>query len=183
MPQNALARVSTEHVLPAAEIGPALDKLVRASMDPFPLAPPSPSLLLEDRIARDGVRSGAIPAGAPAAPSGYTCPDCQGALLEVDPGHGQYRCRIGHAWSAEALLSAHDAEFQRALWTALRSLDEKAALATRLEQESARRGHSVMTGHYASTAQECTAAAETLRRFLLSLSEELGAEPEAEAGS
>ncbi|WP_372664628.1 chemotaxis protein CheB [Amycolatopsis kentuckyensis] len=169
MPESALAAVDAEFVLPASELGAALDKLTRVPLDQSAEPTPSPALLLEDRIARDGVRLGAVLPGAELPPSGYTCPDCQGTLLEVDRA-GQYRCRIGHAWSAEALLGAHDTEFQRALWTALRSLDEKAGLAERLHKESKHRHHGLLADRYAVTAKECTTAAETLRKFLLSLS-------------
>jgi two-component system chemotaxis response regulator CheB len=168
MPENALALVEAECVLPAAELGAAVDKLVRAPVEEADVRPPTPALLLEDRIARDGVRLGSVVPGE-LPTSGYTCPDCQGALMEVDAA-GQYRCRIGHAWSAEALLVAHDAEFERAVWTALRSLDEKAALAERLRRSSEHRRLGMLANRYARTAKECAAAAETLRKFLFSLS-------------
>ncbi|MEV5714645.1 chemotaxis protein CheB [Amycolatopsis mediterranei] len=176
MPESALACVSTEHVYPADVLGKVLDHVVRTAASTRPVEPPSPALLLEDRIARDGVRRGAV-AEEVAAASGYSCPDCQGSLLEIGQQAGQYRCRIGHAWSAEALLAARDIELERALWTALRSLDEKAALARRMQHDAAGRGHAGLTGRYVNTARECATAAETLRRFLLSLS------PETEAHS
>ncbi|MGK3207126.1 chemotaxis protein CheB [Amycolatopsis sp. MEPSY49] len=175
MPESALALVDAECVLPAGELGPALDKIVRVPVDGADVPPPSPALLIEDRIARDGVRLGSVAPDAALPPSGFTCPDCQGALMEVDAA-GQYRCRIGHAWSAEALLGAHDTELQRALWMALRTLDEKAALAERLRKDSERR-HGMLADRYAGTAKECAAAAETLRRFLFSLGAEAGASP------
>lgn len=178
MPENALALVNPECVLPAAEIGPALDKLVRRRAEDADAPQPSAALLLEDRIARDGVRLGAVVPGPDLPPSGYTCPDCRGALMEVGSA-GRYRCRIGHAWSVEALLGAHDTEFERALWTALRSLDEKTALARRLRQDSERRNHGMLANRYATTARECAEAAETLRKFLFSLAAEQ--EPESQA--
>ncbi|MGW5720964.1 chemotaxis protein CheB [Amycolatopsis sp. NPDC003865] len=168
MPQSALAAVDAEFVLPVGELGAALDKLARVPLEPAETPPPSGALLLEDRIARDGVRLGAVPPSADLPTAGYTCPDCQGPLLETDP-MGQYRCRIGHAWSAEALLGAHDTEFERALWTALRSLDEKAGLAERLRDDAEHRNHYLLAGRYASTQRECAVAAEALRKFLLSL--------------
>jgi two-component system chemotaxis response regulator CheB len=174
MPENALARTQTEHVYPIDVLGKILDKLVRTPAEPGPAEPPSPALLLEDRIARDGVRLDAVIPGAETPPSGYSCPDCGGALLDVGRSHGHYRCRIGHGWTAEALFGAHDAEFERALWTALRSLDEKAALAKRMQRDTVHRGLGGMTGRYETTERECEAAAETLRRFLMAQHPETG---------
>lgn len=62
--------------------------------------------------------------------SGYTCPDCNGSLAAIGEGH--FRCRVGHAWTADALLSARDTEIEAALWVALRSLQEKAKMARQL---------------------------------------------------
>ncbi|MYW94215.1 chemotaxis protein CheB [Amycolatopsis rubida] len=174
MPSSALAAVGAARVLPAAELGGALDKMVRMPLEPADVPPPSRALLLEDRIARDGVRLGAVRPEAAQSSAAYTCPDCHGTLTEV--ASGQYRCRIGHAWSPEALLLAQDTEFQRAVWTALRSLDEKVALAERLEHDARHRHHSLLTERYAGTARECLAAANTLREFLLSLSDKPRAE-------
>ncbi|WUH88354.1 chemotaxis protein CheB [Amycolatopsis sp. NBC_00438] len=177
MPENALVRTPTEHVYPAEVLGKVLDKLVRAPAEPGPEDQPSPALLLEDRIARDDVRQDAVVPGDGTPASGYSCPDCQGTLLEMSRSHGQYRCRIGHAWSAEALLSAHDVEFERALWTALRSLDEKAALARRMQRDTTHRGLAGLTGRYDTTVHECTTAAETLRRFLIARNPDPGSTP------
>lgn len=173
MPESALARTSTEHVYPVELLGKVLDKLVRTPVSTAGVPPPSPALLLEDRIARDGVRLDAVVQDDVTPPSGHSCPDCGGTLAEVGGRDSHYRCRIGHGWSAEALLRAHDLEFERALWTALRSLDEKAALARRM-QENAFRGAAPSGSRYANTARECVAAAETLRRFLLAQDPESG---------
>ena len=62
--------------------------------------------------------------------SGYTCPDCNGSLVAL--GGGSFRCRVGHAWTRDALLAARDDEVENALWVALRSLQEKAKLARQL---------------------------------------------------
>ncbi|GLY40624.1 chemotaxis protein CheB [Amycolatopsis sp. NBRC 101858] len=173
MPESALARTPTEHVYPVGVLGGVLDELVRTPVPAAGPAPPSPALLLEDRIARDGIRLDAVDPDTLSPPSGHSCPDCGGVLVEIGARNGYYRCRIGHAWSAEALLGAHDLEFERALWTALRSLDEKAALARRMQENGAGRS-GLAGGRYETTVRECVAAAGTLRRFLLAQDTENG---------
>jgi two-component system chemotaxis response regulator CheB len=175
MPENALAVVETDHVVRAVEIGAVLDKLVRMPVEPFEGPPPSDALLLEDRIARESVRFGALTPAERSAGSGYTCPDCQGSLTEVGPG--RYRCRIGHAWSAPALLDAHSGEFQLALMKALRALDEKAALVRKLAAQAGATKPRGLAERYAASAREAADAAETLRRFLLDANREVAAEP------
>ncbi|MEV5712563.1 chemotaxis protein CheB [Amycolatopsis mediterranei] len=176
MPENALAVVDTEHVAPAAEIGAVLDKLVRLPVEPFEVPSPPDALLLEDRIAREAVRLGALTPAQRSAGSGYTCPDCQGSLTEVDPA-GRYRCRIGHAWSAPALLDAHSGEFQLALMKALRALDEKVALVRKLAAQASARRPRGLAERYTASAREAADAAETLRRFLLDATREAAADP------
>lgn len=169
MPEAALRRVETEHVLPAGEMGPTLDKLAREAVDVSTAPQASPSLLLEDRIARHGGSVTEHETEGAGAMSGYTCPDCQGALIEMEPGSGNYRCRIGHAWSAEALHAAQGNELQRALWTALRSLDEKTSLSRRLEEDARKRGNHTLVHRYNESAGEASEAADVLRNYLVSL--------------
>jgi two-component system chemotaxis response regulator CheB len=177
MPENALARVDTAHVHTADLLGKALDELVRRPVDDVPVEPPSATLLLDDRIARDGVQLDAVTPAPPTSPSAFTCPDCHGTLLQIDQAEEHYRCRIGHGWSAEALLASHDLELQRALGTALRSLNEKVALAERLQRDVAPRGLPVRAARHRTVARESAKAAEELRRFLLSLTPEAGPRP------
>ncbi|WP_410657571.1 chemotaxis protein CheB [Amycolatopsis sp. lyj-112] len=173
MPENALARVTTEYVHPADLLGKVLDKVVRTPVDDMPASPVPAALLLEERIARDGVRLGAVTVGGSTPAAGYQCPDCQGSLLEVGSADGQFRCRIGHGWTDEALLGAHDVELERALWTALRSLDERVSLAERMRRRAATRGRPGVNRRFEETVRESSAAAETLRRFLLALDQEI----------
>ncbi|MFI5611878.1 chemotaxis protein CheB [Amycolatopsis sp. NPDC051903] len=167
MPANALGEVATEYVLTAAEIGLTLGKLVRQPVDEPVVPPPPAALLVEDRIARDSVAFVSVRPGENAPPSGYTCPDCQCALIAIDDPRERFRCRLGHAWSAGALLGAHDSQFEHAVSTALRSLDEKAAFARKLERRSRDRGQQSLGHFYARSGGEAADAADTLRRFLV----------------
>ena len=67
------------------------------------------------------------------APSEFTCPECHGALWEINDGNVlRYRCHVGHAQTAEVVLDAKDAEGENTLWAVLRSHQERATLARRM---------------------------------------------------
>lgn len=69
----------------------------------------------------------------PGQPSPYGCPDCGGVLWELGEGKLlRFRCRTGHAYSTGSLMASQSEALEEALWNALRALEEKAALATRL---------------------------------------------------
>jgi two-component system chemotaxis response regulator CheB len=79
----------------------------------------------------------------------------------------RYRCRIGHAWTAAGLLSQQTAALEQALWTALRSLEEKSSLSRKLLADASGRRHQSLVGRYENAAEEAERAAEEIRRFLL----------------
>jgi two-component system chemotaxis response regulator CheB len=162
MPDNALRQVDVDHVLPAAQIGELLRKLTTEEVDEN-VNQPDRTLELEDYVAR-----GEPPPGEGyrhiGAPSGFSCPDCSGSLADL--GEDRFRCRVGHAWTSEALLDAHGAELERALWTALRTLDERTNLATKMADSR----QSNVAGRYRRIAEETSEAAEILRKHLFTIS-------------
>jgi two-component system chemotaxis response regulator CheB len=54
------------------------------------------------------------------------CPDCRGVLAVEVLANGQlsFTCRIGHAFSAESLMTAKEDELETALWTAVEIYEE-----------------------------------------------------------
>lgn len=132
MPHNALAAGVVDHELPAAEIGELLARLPARHPAEQP-GEPDPRMKLENQIAMAGRFTTDFDAEALGTPSSYSCPDCNGPLVTVNGS--QYRCRVGHAWTADALLRARDREVENALWVAIRSLEEKATLSRRLAKE------------------------------------------------
>jgi two-component system, chemotaxis family, protein-glutamate methylesterase/glutaminase len=169
MPQNAIRHLTPDHVLPVSEMGPLLAKLTRQE-SVADRAPPAELLLeLENEIAQNRRTAVDYQANGVGAPSGFSCPDCQGVLSELGPDEGRYRCRVGHAWSADALLHAQGDVFERALWTALRSLDEKASMASRMSRDAEQRGNHRLAERYSRTADEANQAADVLRERLTAM--------------
>jgi two-component system chemotaxis response regulator CheB len=95
----------------------------------------------------------------------FACPDCGGVLFE-SAADGQFTCRVGHAYSPEALLMQDADRVEEALWAGLRALEEAGVLARRLEHRARERLQIASAAHFATQAGEATARARVLRRLL-----------------
>lgn len=101
----------------------------------------------------------------PGRPAAMTCPDCHGAMFVLEEGNViRYRCRVGHAWSPESLLTEQMEAAEAALWAAVRTLEEKAALHRALSERTT--GTRLAHGYHAERAEEATASAAVLRDML-----------------
>ena len=101
----------------------------------------------------------------------YSCPDCGGVLTEVEEGGlMHFRCRVGHAFSPETLATYQAATIERALWTALRAMDENAEVWNRLAARAAEQGRHSILRRYEEKAQEIYEAMDALNALLLNAS-------------
>ncbi|MDU0292078.1 chemotaxis protein CheB [Saccharothrix longispora] len=178
MPASVLRNIHVDHVLSAAKMGALLRECVgqevRQGDEPSDLA------RRETAIASSGVATHADEVISMGHPSNFSCPDCQGNLVELDVVPKRFRCQVGHAWTAEALLDAQGVTLEKALWTALRTLEEKAGLARRMRQDAVKRGAELLVRRYQRTEEEASSAADVLRGHLLS--GEYTRQADAEAG-
>ncbi|HTG32464.1 MAG TPA: chemotaxis protein CheB [Thermoanaerobaculia bacterium] len=164
MPESAIANVPVDHVLPLGDIGPILDRLAR---EPRPAIPADCGTVEEepyDMGANDKDTGGPGPAGQP---SGFTCPDCGGSLYER-PGEQplHFRCRTGHAFSPESLLAKQSDCLDAALWAALRSLEENAAMARRMAKRAREHDNEMSRRRYERRAHDAEGHAKLLRSML-----------------
>ena len=163
MPKSAIANVAVDHVLPAAGIGDLLDRLLYEPRtaeggicDEIEEEPDTMGVSVEPKIDRG------------AEPSGLTCPDCGGSLFERPGEHPlHFRCRTGHAYSPESLLSKQFHALEGSLWAALRALEENASLSRRLEQRSLQHGNLYSSARFEKRALEAEKHAEALRHLLV----------------
>jgi two-component system, chemotaxis family, protein-glutamate methylesterase/glutaminase len=166
MPLSAIRNVAVDHVLPIAEIGPLLARLV-AEPAPDEAAFPMPrDMALEIQLAEgdmDPINAQQIPG----APSVFACPECHGTLFEVQDGELlRFRCRVGHAYSSDSMEAEHTDSLEAALWAALRALEESAALARRLGEQAEKLRGSQVAARYLTRAAEREQQAGLLRRVL-----------------
>ncbi|HET8787635.1 MAG TPA: chemotaxis protein CheB [Actinomycetes bacterium] len=165
MPTSAAEHAEVDHVLAAASMGRLLAKLT-AEPATEPPGPAPTDMTVE--VEMEGFSLEAMEGEHPGEPSGFSCPDCNGVLWEIQTeGLRRYRCRVGHAWSPESLLIQQSEALEAALWIALRTLEERAALARRLAEPARRRGHSVTATRFEEQATEAQQAARQVRNLLL----------------
>jgi two-component system, chemotaxis family, protein-glutamate methylesterase/glutaminase len=165
MPDAALRQVPGAVVRPAGELAAALVALLgRAVTD---VHRRSERLAEEVEVALGRRAPGSEPFREAA---GLSCPDCSGPLYGADgpPQLLRYRCRIGHAWTQESLRAAQTVAAERALETALRALEEKAALHHRIARNAEERGSSRLAGRARETAHDALASAALVRDLLSS---------------
>jgi two-component system, chemotaxis family, protein-glutamate methylesterase/glutaminase len=160
MPRNAIAAQIVDHEVAAGAAGRLFAKLAERPDEDVRMERDA-AMELENRIAMGPRYSDVFDAEALGPPSGYTCPDCNGSLMAV--GESNYRCRVGHAWTPDALFRARDKETENALWVALRSLEEKAKLSRRQANVVA---PGALQRRYAEIADETERAVEILRSRL-----------------
>jgi two-component system, chemotaxis family, protein-glutamate methylesterase/glutaminase len=126
MPASALAVDAADEVLPVAAIGDALTRLVRV-----PVIDPREEALVSAEPDPAEMEHGPNRPDGPA--SGFTCPECSGALWELREGSlVRYRCRVGHSYSDDAMVDAQGSAGEAALWTALEVLEERSELLRRI---------------------------------------------------
>jgi two-component system chemotaxis response regulator CheB len=166
MPRSARSLVAVDHVLPVREMALLITELTREQSGPQPPEPgthvmamepdlgqPPPALHEDDRPGRVSI---------------FTCPECHGTLWEADEqGIVRFRCRVGHVYSAESMLAAQTDSVDRALWTALRALEERAALTHRLAERAQQRRHKWVARAFEERAQAADGHAAVLRELLV----------------
>jgi two-component system chemotaxis response regulator CheB len=170
MPQSALDHVDIDRTVRIADLAATLEELIAQ-----PLAPRSPGSEADEECDAQEVTYSTVDLRTikrfeahPGHVSPYGCPDCGGVLWEVRDGDFvRFRCRVGHAWTADALLTAQSDQMDAALWTALRALEESVALSDSLARRNHERGNTKLAERFARTAEVTEQRAATIRGVLL----------------
>jgi two-component system chemotaxis response regulator CheB len=162
MPRSAIDHVPVDYVVPLDQMSRVLLELTTretGSKEVLPMDPEDAVDTEEEVIADRQTQAG--------NPSTMTCPECHGTLWEAREGPlVHFRCRVGHAYTAESLLAHQADQLEAALWTALRSLEEHAALSRRLAVRANTRGHSHSASAFTEQAMDAEHHASTIRNVL-----------------
>jgi two-component system, chemotaxis family, protein-glutamate methylesterase/glutaminase len=135
LPRNGIAAVPTSRVVPLSQIGEVVTEATRS---------PAPSTSVPEPIKLESEAD-----TRPSRPeeldrfawrTSETCDECGGPMWHVnDGGPPRYRCYLGHAMTARDRLQKFDEEVERALWNAVRALDERGTTLDALAVDSRNR--------------------------------------------
>jgi two-component system chemotaxis response regulator CheB len=180
MPRNAIRDVDPDRIVPLAGMGAVLFHLIDAPLDSTAAAdaavedPEDQAIdLVEVEFGRDDIEGD---------PTLLTCPDCGGVMLEREEGGVvRFACQVGHSYSPESFEDEQGEALESALWTAIRTLDERADLLRRMARRAGRHGGATTVDSTADRltlkAQVASDHADEIRGTLLRLR---GAESVAE---
>jgi two-component system chemotaxis response regulator CheB len=167
LPLNAIKYVDVDHVLPARDIAGIIAHLTSPDEEPeggveMPRRKNElePQLLSQDtEVAEMQQLFG--------PPSALTCPDCGGALWEVQEGRVlRYQCHVGHQYVPESLEEGQRDAIDGALWSAVRVLEEHAALKMRMADRAAAGGLTTVSEGFAEGARDAHEQAQRIRTVL-----------------
>jgi two-component system chemotaxis response regulator CheB len=138
MPHVAIGRDAITYVLPATEIAPRLNRLVREPFQPD-VDPPDRANEGEDPEPEQDPLALSPLSKHEGEAAGLICPDCGGPLWEAGEESGwRFECRVGHTWSdANSLAESQAIELEHLAWGLINALAERARLMEKLSEEAA----------------------------------------------
>jgi two-component system, chemotaxis family, protein-glutamate methylesterase/glutaminase len=159
MPRSAIDNVSVDHVAAAADIGPLLVRLVREEVTEIRSMARKKKCDVAEQATR-ALKTGELSG----PPSSYVCPECGGSLWELrDEKLLSFRCHVGHAYTADGLVARHTEKLDAALWTALRTLEDSAALRRHMADNMRDRGIGETADKYDDQAAQLEERADVIR--------------------
>ena len=166
MPSSAIENVDVDYILKVGDIAKTLTYL--ADQPVVESKAPVPQLLeMEANIAHFDLDT-MQKINRPGTPSGFACPECSGVLWELQEGKlVRFRCRTGHAYSINSLLAEQNDALEVALWSALRALEEKAALTDRMAKRAQTNSQNISAQRFQTQAQDSQQSAVLVRQMLL----------------
>jgi two-component system, chemotaxis family, protein-glutamate methylesterase/glutaminase len=166
MPSSTISGDHPDRIMPLATIAPAVvealdqlpeEKRMRENADEEMSLETRYSTLDRETIER---------ARPPGEPSAFSCPACGGVLWEVDDGGPlRYRCRVGHAYTPEAVYEDQTDAVEYALWAAFRALHERAELTHRIAHRT--RSSGATSKRFEDLSREALDQANLIRTVLL----------------
>jgi two-component system, chemotaxis family, protein-glutamate methylesterase/glutaminase len=135
MPRSALRYVKVDHIVPIAEAGALLTRLVAMPPASQKEYPTTPEIEIESNIAEQLMNTKEFLENVKeiGTLTPYTCPDCHGAIWQLGEEEPlKLRCHVGHSFTGEVFTTAQSQSVENALWAAVRVMEEKVTFSRQL---------------------------------------------------
>jgi len=164
MPASAARVVVVDYLLPVMSMGAVLEQLVREPVEPVHECPGDlvAEAAIAERVMSDIGKDQRIGELVPIA-----CPECGGPLWQIDSEQMErYRCHVGHAFTVRSLLADQDENVERALWAAMRTMEERANVLAGMAEREEQRDRLRITTSLWERVHETRRHAQVLRELI-----------------
>jgi two-component system chemotaxis response regulator CheB len=162
MPLGALEATNVDYRGSAVELASVLVELMSQTVDPTFSAPAELDLEISIALGRQSDSGTTLVLGDPIP---LSCPSCGGVLSHIRSGPPlRFRCQVGHAFTAEVLEEEQEGSVDEAIRTALRIIEERVVLLTKMSAEASAAGRIYSGNQYEARALDLRARAATLRK-------------------
>jgi len=163
MPVSAAHAVAVDYVIPAAKMAPVIAGLVGKPQRSASRRAAARPTAKKKKAAADPPP----PADPTETPTVLTCPECGGALWELeDHGTLRYRCHVGHGMTSEGLAQAQVDGIEESLWRAARALAKHAELRRRMASRARKSALHAMADAWDMDAEESERRSDEITRLL-----------------
>lgn len=98
----------------------------------------------------------------------FTCPACNGSIWQIgDEEPLRFRCHIGHAFTADSLLTEQTRNLENALWSAVRLMEEKVTFSRRMAERRRNAGLVQAAKPYEEYAANLDREVAEIRRLII----------------
>ena len=171
MPASAIANVVVDAIVKSELLASTIVTMVKGEDPPPGESPeaPDPDPPETEVNPSEGGRnpSRGEPDRVETGPVNAICPECGGVLSErSSAGVLQWECRVGHRYSPDTLLDAQADSVEAALWAAVRALDDRAILLSRMSRQAEKRGQTRSARRFRHQSEAADEQAQIVRQAL-----------------
>jgi two-component system chemotaxis response regulator CheB len=166
MPERAVEALdgALDGVLSAEALGARVAELVGS---PAPAVEVANDVQLEHEMLLGEVSALEVMAKE-GAPLPLSCPECGGPLWGIQDGRLQrFRCHTGHTFGIDSLLSEQGQQIERALWAAIKGLEQRARMLKGLAADQAFKRRRIAASGLEQEASRLREHVQTLRDVLV----------------
>jgi two-component system chemotaxis response regulator CheB len=171
MPEAVMQQIEPDYVLPVQEMGNAINKTINNGQIKRSVKVPD-DVIKEAEIA-EKIQIGINAVEGLGERSTFSCPDCGGVMWDINNnGLSRYRCHVGHSFTEEGLLASMEVSTESALWTALRIIEERKNLLSKIAEREKKYGRNSAARMYSLRVRELEAQIDQLKASLFAVEQD-----------